>query len=105
MSILAASIVFIWIRNHHHRCCDCISRKTKMPNADFADTHQIELPCSVAEMIVLVLDIETTGLSKTNDTITVIGTIPLIEGLCSSILFQFEFWVSRSHFWLYSKIC
>jgi len=46
-----------------------------MPNADFADTHQIEPPCSVAEMIVLVLDIETTGLSKTNDTITVIGTI------------------------------
>jgi len=46
-----------------------------MSNADFADTHQTQPPCSVAEMIVLVLDIETTGLSKTKDVITVIGTI------------------------------
>jgi len=46
-----------------------------MSNADFADTHQTEPPYFVVEMIVLVLDIETTGLSKTNNVITVIGTI------------------------------
>jgi len=31
--------------------------------------------------------------------------VPLIEGLCSSIIYEFEFLVSRSHFLLYSKIC
>ena len=44
-----------------------------MSDADFTDTHQTVSPYYVAEMNVLVFDIEPTGVSKTNDQIVVIG--------------------------------